>query len=111
MFRVLGIYYNFDPNAHFIALVGDQNPNNGNILVLSLQFKKITDKVASFFRNGTKKSKNFGDLGLGFWSQIDVMKREKFVNDKSYILYYYRTQFKNIMRLLKMTLYMLLLQN
>ena len=102
---------NFDPNARFIASASDQKPTTKIFLFLSLQFKKITDKVASFFRNGTKKSKNFGDLGLGFWSQIDVMKREKFVNDKSYILYYYRTQFKNIMRLLKMTLYMLLLQN
>ena len=73
---LLGIYYNFDPNAHFIASVSDQKPNNGNIFVfvIAIQKKKRPDKVASF-SNWDKKSNNFGDLGLGFWSQIEVMKR------------------------------------
>ena len=39
--------------------------------------KKEQTKWPLFFELGQKKQKknNFNDLGLGFWSQIDVMKR------------------------------------
>ena len=52
-----------------------KNQTTEIFLFLLLQFKKKrTEKVASF-SNWDKKSNNFGDLGLGFWSQIEVMKR------------------------------------
>ena len=76
MFRVLGIYYNFDPNAHFIASASDQNPNNGNIFVFVVAIQKKEQTKLPLFSNWDKKnSDNFGDLGLVFLSQIDVMKR------------------------------------
>ena len=51
----LGYMNNFDPNAHFIASVSDQNPNNGNIFVFVIAIQKKDRQSGLFFQIGTKK--------------------------------------------------------
>ena len=54
------------PNARFIASVGDQKPNNGNRFVFVVAIQKKNRQSGLFFLNWDNKKKQFWWFGFGF---------------------------------------------